>query len=69
MPKIAVKEQFAHRAYVYSVLKRLKDKDQIIERRGRYFFRVTPKLAEAKDQAIIHQKRSAMASLGGKAKH
>jgi len=44
-------------------------KDQVIERRGRYFFRVTPKLAEAKDQAIIHQKRSAMASLGGKAKH
>jgi hypothetical protein len=35
----ALKSQLGYRAYVYSVLKRLKDKDEVHERRGKYYFK------------------------------
>jgi hypothetical protein len=34
------------RAYIYSVLKRLKDKDEIQERRGKYYFKHRPEADE-----------------------
>jgi len=34
------------RAYVYSVLKRLKDRKQVAERRGKYFLQIVPKASE-----------------------
>jgi hypothetical protein len=37
------------RAYVYSVLKRLKDRKQVAERRGKYFLQITPKPEETKE--------------------
>ncbi|MCU1335335.1 MAG: hypothetical protein JWO19_916 [Bryobacterales bacterium] len=44
----AVKEQIPRRSYVYSVLGRLKDRDQVsVNRRGKYFFRI-PKMEEMK---------------------
>lgn len=36
--------QLKHRAYLYSVLKRLKDKGEVIERRGKYFAKVVQKI-------------------------
>jgi hypothetical protein len=42
----AVKNQISRRTYVYSVLKRLKDRKQIIERRGKYYLPEVPKMAE-----------------------
>jgi hypothetical protein len=53
----AVKNSFPHRAYVYSVLKRLTEREQIIgPRRGKYFFRVPSKPEEGKLQepTIVH---------------
>jgi len=48
----ALKNDIAKRDYVYSILKRLKDAEQAIERRGKYYFRVEPKQEEeAKNQA------------------
>lgn len=38
-----VKTQMSHRAYLYSVLKRLKDKDEVIVRRGKYIIKIVPK--------------------------
>ncbi len=38
----AVKEQIPNRGYVYSVLSRLKDRDQVSIRRGKYYLRVPP---------------------------
>jgi hypothetical protein len=38
--------QLKHRAYLYSVLKRLKDKQEVSERRGKYFFKVIPKVED-----------------------
>jgi hypothetical protein len=35
--------QLKHRAYLYSVLKRLKDRQEVCERRGKYFVKVMPK--------------------------
>jgi hypothetical protein len=37
------------RPYVYSVLKRLKDKKQVAERRGKYFLQIVPKQEEVKE--------------------
>jgi hypothetical protein len=42
----AVRGQIRSRNYVYSVLKRLKDRKQIIERRGKYYLPATPKTEE-----------------------
>jgi hypothetical protein len=44
------------RPYIYSILKRLKDNDQVIyqRRRKRYSLRVSPKSEEGKEQPIVH---------------
>jgi hypothetical protein len=46
-----MKGQIPHRPYVYSVLKRLKDRKQITERRGKYFLQVISKPEEV--QAVL----------------
>jgi hypothetical protein len=48
-----VKAQIPHRPYLYSVLKRLKDKGDITDKRGKYYFKFAPKPEEAKDQNIV----------------
>lgn len=45
-----VKSQMTHRAYLYSVLGRLKDRDEVTVRRKKYFLRVVTKPAEGKEQ-------------------
>jgi hypothetical protein len=46
--------QFNHRPYLYSVLKRLRDRQEIVKRRNKYCLTVIPKSEEAKEQHIIH---------------
>jgi hypothetical protein len=48
-----VKAQIPHRPYLYSILKRLKDKGDITDKRGKYFFKFAPKPEEAKDQNMV----------------
>ena|SRR2546427_1344350 len=48
-----VKGRIAHRPYLYSVLKRLKDKGDVTEKRGKYFFKFAPKPEEGKDQNMV----------------
>jgi hypothetical protein len=38
--------QFTHRAYMYSVLKRLKDRQEVCVKRGKYFIKAMPKIEE-----------------------
>jgi hypothetical protein len=47
-----VQDHHVGRAYVYSVLKRLKDKKQVLERRGKYYL-LMPK-TEEKENLIMH---------------
>jgi hypothetical protein len=49
----AAKTHIPDRTYVYSVLKRLKDRGEISVKRGKYFFRMTPKPEEAKQQITV----------------
>lgn len=49
-----LRTQIKYRAYFYSILKRLRDKDQVIVRRGKYFLKLVPKAEETKGQAAIH---------------
>lgn len=49
----AVKTRITRRTYVYSVLKRLKDRKQIVERRGKYYLPVAPKVAEENEQTTL----------------
>jgi hypothetical protein len=44
-----IKAHFDHRAYLYSILKRLKDRGDITEKRGKYCFKFSPKEEEIKD--------------------
>ena len=46
--------QFNHRPYLYSVLKRLRDRDEIVKRRNKYCLTSIPKAEEAKEQHVIH---------------
>jgi hypothetical protein len=48
-----VKGQMTHRAYLYSILKRLKDKDEVTVRRGKYFAKVLPKPEESGTQNLV----------------
>jgi hypothetical protein len=48
----ALKNQIG-RPYVYSVLKRLKDKKQVCEKRGKYYLPPTPKLEEGHEQTSL----------------
>lgn len=46
--------QLKHRAYLYSVLKRLKDHGEVVERRGKYFAKVMQKIeAEEKGHSLV----------------
>jgi hypothetical protein len=48
-----VKGQMAHRPYLYSILKRLKDKDEVAVRRGKYFVKMLPKSEESRGQTLV----------------
>jgi hypothetical protein len=50
----AVGEQFNHRPYLYSVLKRLRDRQEIVKRRSKYCLTNIPKTAEGKEQPVVH---------------
>ena len=49
-----VREDFKHRPYLYSVLKRLRDREEIVKRRNKYCLIVIPKAEEVKEQTIVH---------------
>ena len=49
----AVKNDIGKRTYVYSVLKRLKDRKQIFEKRGRYYLPPTPKIEEGNEPTTL----------------
>ena len=50
-----VKTQMTHRAYLYSILKRLKDKGEVMVKRGKYISKIMPlKSEEEKDQNLVH---------------
>jgi hypothetical protein len=49
----AVKTRITRRTYVYSVLKRLKDRKQIVERRGKYYLPEVPKMSEVTEQTTL----------------
>ena len=46
--------QFTHRPYLYSVLKRLRDREEIIKRRNKYCLTAVPKAEEVKGQHVVH---------------
>jgi hypothetical protein len=46
----ALKDQMTRRNYVYSILKRLKDKKQVVEKRGKYYLPAIPKIEEGHEQ-------------------
>jgi hypothetical protein len=49
-----VKTRMTHRAYLYSVLKRLKDKGEVMVKRGKYITRIMPlKTEEEKEQNLV----------------
>jgi len=49
----AVNGRIKHRAYLYSVLKRLFDRDDAFKRRGKYFPKVLAKSEEGKDHYTV----------------
>lgn len=49
-----VRADFKHRPYLYSVLKRLRDREEIIKRRNKYCLKLIPKAQEAQDQTVVH---------------
>lgn len=48
-----MKSQVTHRQYIYSVLKRLKDKRQVTERRGRYYFQSIARPEETTESVVL----------------
>jgi hypothetical protein len=46
----ALKHQMPRRNYLYSVLKRLKDRKQVCEKRGKYYLPAVPKIEEVHEQ-------------------
>lgn len=48
-----VKGQMTHRAYLYSILKRLKDKDEVFLRRKKYIPKIVTKSEEGSNQTIV----------------
>jgi hypothetical protein len=49
-----VNAEFKHRPYLYSVLKRLRDRDEVTMRRNRYSLKLAPKVEEAQAQPVVH---------------
>jgi hypothetical protein len=47
--------QFKDRAYLYSILKRLKDKQQVCERRGKYYVKAMPKIEGEERISVVVQ--------------
>lgn len=46
---------FKHRPYLYSVLKRLRDRDEVSMRRGKYYLKLATKVDETREQeAMVH---------------
>lgn len=50
-----VKAQFTHRPYLYSVLKRLKDRDEVTVKRGKYLLKTIQKVEEQKPNSTVVQ--------------
>jgi hypothetical protein len=48
-----VSDDFKHRPYLYSVLKRLRDREEIVKRRNKYCLKLTPKTEEAHEQTVV----------------
>lgn len=48
-----VKTRMTHRAYLYSILKRLKDKGEVMVKRGKYIAKIMPKPEEEKEQTLV----------------
>jgi len=46
----AVGSTISNRAYLYSILKRLRDRDEIVLRRGKYFIKVKPAEVQEKNE-------------------
>jgi hypothetical protein len=46
--------QFNHRPYLYSVLKRLRDRNEIAKRRNKYCLTALPKAEEVREQSVVH---------------
>jgi hypothetical protein len=46
--------QFNHRPYLYSVLKRLRDRNEIVKRRNKYCLTTITKAEEVKEQTVVH---------------
>lgn len=49
-----VQTRMTHRAYLYSVLKRLKDKGEVMIKRGKYIAKIMPKPEEEREQSVVH---------------
>ena len=62
-----VKAQFTHRPYLYSALKRLKDRDEVTVRRGKYLLKNNPKSGgtEAKFNSSAMKRPARIEILGG----
>ena len=52
----AVNAQFKYRPYLYSVLKRLRDRDEVMMRRKKYFLKLATKIEEVvkEQQSFVH---------------
>lgn len=48
-----VRDEFKHRPYLYSVLKRLRDREEIVKRRNKYCLKSTPRTEEVREQAVV----------------
>jgi hypothetical protein len=45
--------RIAHRPYLYSILKRLKDKEEVVVRRGKYLLKAKPPQEGAKQESLL----------------
>lgn len=50
----SVSSEFKHRPYLYSVLKRLRDKNEISKRRNKYYLTAIVKTEEEKEHQVVH---------------
>jgi hypothetical protein len=48
-----LQSQLSNRVYLYSILKRLKDRGDVREKRGKYYFNLKPPIEENHNQATI----------------
>jgi hypothetical protein len=49
-----IQTQMKHRAYLYSILKRLRDKEEVMVRRGKYILKIVPKTEEERERPTLH---------------